>query len=860
MSYLKCISNALRDGEMTSDAADAHRIEFQKQYDKFKSQGYNDFEAERAAAKETWDVQQEKRIRSKRNALYQARVQAQNKFTAENYKNVKGEKDIIEGIRSIFDQDAGNQILSITNMKRTELGLVHAPLAKFMEKYRTSYFGRRNKFQKMTTPLIIKEILEPGSTANPLAKEFAAAINEAIELARTRHNQFGGNVAKIKGNYLPQPHNPVKVGQATQEEWIEYILPKLDLERMINNKTGRSFTREELVLELPRTYEAIRTEGVSQLVPGTRSTSRTMSNASGMTANKRLDHRFLVFKSADDYMAYQSKFGDEDVISTIYQHLESISRDTAMMRALGPNPNAGFRYLVDLIRVNTKDMPIKERENIRAKIEGLENLYLAHSGRLNSGVDKWWAMGFAGLRHILTSAVIGSATLLAQSDFFFSRMTSKFLGLPAYKANRKALKLIKDGLKTDKTWSKAAIRAGLVGEHWSTIASAANRYFIDTDAPILAKMLSDATLRASGLSHLTQAGRWAFGMEFMGFLGDNFNLSWKELNALTQKGKLQSYGRSLTQTLETYGIREGDWDLIRQTKLYDAAIDDPNIKPGEAMFFKPEDLLKRKDIDVGTANRLHARIMEMIFTETDHAIPTAAIRGRVAVMGKNKPGTFAGEILASGLMFKNFAIAIGFTHIMRGLRETGLKGKAGYLVPFLIGTTLMNAYSHEMREVLKGRDVINFSSLDKTQMFQYWLARLIGGGGLGIFGDLVYQEAEGENYGTDVTDALLGLPVAFAKDVYGLIDETLRYMPGGKEPALGREFSNFIKKYTPGSSIWYLRAAWERIIVDTLQNLIDPKFHKRNNNIIKRYQNKENRDYWWYPGENMPSDAPEISQ
>ena len=54
----------------------------------------------------------------------------------------------------------------------------------------------------------------------------------------------------------------------------------------------------------------------------------------------------------------------------------------------------------------------------------------------------------------------------------------------------------------------------------------------------------------------------------------------------------------------------------------------------------------------------------------------------------------------------------------------------------------MNAYSHEMREVLKGRDIINFSSLDKTQMFQYWLARLIGGGGLGIFGDLVYQEAE----------------------------------------------------------------------------------------------------------------------
>ena len=854
MSYLKCISNALRDGEMTSDAADAHRIEFNKQFKKHKDQGMTDIEAERMAAKETWDNKLQDRIAKKNQALKQARINAQNKFQIENYKNVKGKKDIIEGIRSIFDQDAGNQILSITNLKRTELGMVHAPLAAFMEKFRTGYFGRRGKFQKMTTPLVVKEILEPGSTANPMAKAFAKAINEAIELARTRHNQWGGRVAKIKGNYLPQPHNPVKIGSVTQEEWIENILPKLDFAKMINNKTNRAFTREELILELPGVYDAIRTEGVSRLKPG-------VQMGSTMLGNKRLDHRFLVFKDAESYMAYQAKFGDEDVISTIYQHLESISRDTAMMRALGPNPNSGWRYMKDLVRVNTKDLPIKQRESVRAKLEGLENLYLAHTGRLNSAADKWWAMGFAGLRHILTSAVIGSATLLAQSDFFFTRMTSKFLGLPAYKANRKTLKLIKEGMVKDKTWSKIAIRSGLVGEHWSTIASAANRYFIDTDAPILAKMFSDATLRASGLSHLTQAGRWAFGMEFMGFMGDNFNKSWKELDALTKRGKLQSYGnRSFTQTLETYGIREGDWEIIRSTKLYDAAIDDDTLKTGQALFFKPEDLLKRTDLDPAQRELLHARIMEMIFTETDHAIPTASMRGRALIMGKNKPGTFAGEVLASGLMFKNFAIAIGFTHIMRGLRQTGLKGKAGYLVPFLIGTTLMNAYSHEMREILKGRDLANFSNMDKDQQFQYWLARIIGGGGLGIFGDLIYSESEGQNYGTDVTDAILGLPVAFAKDAYGLVDETFRLIPGGKESKIGRELSNFVKKYTPGSSLWYLRAAWERIIVDTLQNLIDPDFHKRNSNTIKRYQKKEGRDFWWYPGDKLPTDTPQISQ
>ena len=393
MSYLKCISNALRDGEMTSDAADAHRIEINKQFKKHKDQGMTDIEAERMAAKETWDNKLQDRIAKKNQALKQARINAQNKFQIENYKNVKGKKDIIEGIRSIFDQDAGNQILSITNLKRTELGMVHAPLAAFMEKFRTGYFGRRGKFQKMTTPLVVKEILEPGSTANPMAKAFAKAINEAIELGRTRHNQWGGRVAKIKGNYLPQPHNPVKIGSVTQEEWIENILPKLDFAKMINNKTNRAFTREELILELPGVYEAIRTEGVSRLKPG-------IQMGSTMLGNKRLDHRFLIFKDAESYMAYQAKFGDEDVISTIYQHLESISRDTAMMRALGPNPNSGWRYMKDLVRVNTKDLPIKQRESVRAKLEGLENLYLAHTGRLNSAADKWWAMGFAGLRQI----------------------------------------------------------------------------------------------------------------------------------------------------------------------------------------------------------------------------------------------------------------------------------------------------------------------------------------------------------------------------------------------------------------------------------------------------------------------------
>ena len=230
-----------------------------------------------------------------------------------------------------------------------------------MEKFRTGYFGRRNKLQKITMPLIVKEILEPGSTANPLAKGLAKAFNESSEIGRIRRNQFGGNIPKIKGNHLPQPHNSTKIGRVPQEEWTNDISSYLDLEQMINNKTNRSFTQEELLLELPDSYNAIKTEGVSRLTPGVRMGSSSLGS-------KNLDHRFFVFKDAESYLAYQAKYGDEDVISTMYQHLESMSRDTAMMRSLGPNPNSGFRYLIDIIRIETKDLDLKPQDAIRGKV------------------------------------------------------------------------------------------------------------------------------------------------------------------------------------------------------------------------------------------------------------------------------------------------------------------------------------------------------------------------------------------------------------------------------------------------------------------------------------------------------------
>ena len=184
----------------------------------------------------------------------------------------------------------------------------------------------------------------------------------------------------------------------------------------------------------------------------------------------------------------------------------------------------------------------------------------------------------------------------------------------------------------------------------------AARYSDVLDAPMWSKRVSDVVLRASGLSDLTQSGRWGFGMAAMGELADQAGKTFKQLNP-----KFQAM-------LKRYGINEGDWNIIRKTKLYDAGIDDVKFANKGMYFLRPDDIHARADLPDGLRDTLATKLMSMISTETEFAVPTSSAKGRVIATGKNQPGTLQGELLFSALMYKNFAITLGFTHLARGIQ------------------------------------------------------------------------------------------------------------------------------------------------------------------------------------------------
>lgn len=81
----------------------------------------------------------------------------------------------------------------------------------------------------------------------------------------------------------------------------------------------------------------------------------------------------------------------------------------------------------------------------------------------------------------------------------------------------------------------------------------------------------------------------------------------------------------------------------------------------------------------------------------------------------------------------------------------------------------------------------------------------------------------------------------------------------GKDANIGGDLVNFLKSYTPGSSIWYTRLAFERLVADQLQLMADPKASRRFRRMIRKRRRDLKQSYWWQPGDAAPDRAPDIA-
>ena len=468
-------------------------------------------------------------------------------------------------------------------------------------------------------------------------------------------------------------------------------------------------------------------------------------------------------------------------------------------------------------------------------VDQAEASYMYLKGMLHAPVNQGMAVTMAGFRGLQTMAKLGSASVLALGDANFSRHTALFAGLPQTTFMRRWFQEILTLPESERR--RIAATSSVIAESYMNVSSASARFTADmTEQPEIMRRVTDFSLKASGLNWMTQGGKNAAGLEFMAqlhILPSNFDKLPK---------KFQDY-------LALYNINKENWRIIKQTK--------PREPQAHAKFLDPTDILDRTDLTKEMALELSQNLAMAMHRFVDFAIPSvnakAATSGLIIGLGKTRSGTAVGEMMRMILQFKQFPMTFHHTHIMRGLLRTNLSGKAKYLVPLVVSTTLMGALAYELKQIAKGKDI---SKIEKLSDLRYWINAMIHGGGLGYFGDLIF----GTRYSVASGAAgVLGAAPGMLLDTSELlIDNIYEGFASDMEMNIGGDLSKFIRRHTPGGSHWYLRLAFERLIFDTLQSMIDPKWNSKKRRKIKKTRKEQKTDFWWRPGDALPNRPPRI--
>ena len=827
MSFLDCINEAESEGTITGDQAERAR----GLYTEFLKQKYGKkANAEAEAGANTFDALQADIVQRKRRAVLQHQVQKDRlnevlQYDVDHTGQVLG--DIIDkGGRGLF------KTIDYEARRKGILTRAHSKMADILTQMkRSSVLGRETRQAKANGVDLVKEVFGRDS-GNPLAKEFAEAWRRTADELRIQFNNAGGNIPKRSDWGMPQSHDREAIRKSTIDEWIAYISPRLDFEKIIDERTGQAFSelgedaRDQLLRQMHKT---IMTSGFNKVSP------ETIRHGKGSIATRRADHRFLAFKNAQVWQEYQNKYGGGDPFTVMMDHIEGMSRDIAMMQTFGPNPNSTIDFL------RTQLMARAEQADYQAQLAGqkannvtklnpvlnrFDNMYQDISGNAYVPVRQQQSRIWAGLGEMLSAAQLGSATIAAiLGDKALMRITARIAGTPHMGSLSKTLA----NIVASKPTKSELIRAGLIAEHWSSVAYGQARYIGNITGPQITQRISNAAMNISGLSPVTQAERWVYGESLMGHYA---SISKQSYASLSQKNK---------RLFERYGITEQDWNVLRSVKSY-------NYK--RATWLRPADVF---DVNEGVAQKY----VDLIQSETDLGIPVAGPRARSFLRGGVRPGTIQGDLLKSVAQYKTFPIVLAQNNLQQfRYLPTSKWSRLGYATEFAAYATFMGALNIQLREMARGRDPIPMFDEDGQPNLAFFGKAIAASGALSLYGDFLFADVN--SYGYSLGETIAGPRLGFIGDLSRLTLGNLAEVIKGKDTNAVAETIGFLGNYTPGVSTFYLRVALERMILDQLRLMVDPEAGRRFRRLERKRQREYGQDYWWSPGKFLPERAPDI--
>lgn len=816
MSLPNCLPDLIASGKIRKSDADAARTAYTRHYNRLLNEMGPDAAAAEASERALGELEHAAALKRRQVGL---QVKAQQRMDADlSAVTAAGKRPhgaMVGMLRHVI-------IASDRLERQAQEGLIG-----FIEKHRRNLLGR--PMDKTGLLDVVRE-RHGQATGNATAKVFSDAIGETFEGLRLRFNRNGGDIGFRADFGLPHHHDAMRVRLAGREQWKADVRGGLAVERMVDPLSGGSFTPERLEEFLDAAFDNISTNGLAG--------EGTGASGARSLANRRSDPRFLVFKDGDTWLGYAAAYGNGNPFEQVLSHVHGMSRDIAMMERFGPNPAASWKRGMDRAARTVAQGP----GGVEGVVTGTsrsarraQKLWDYMNGDLtvpvlpdgDGALAKTGRFGLNALhatRDVITSAFLGSAQLTSIADINTQIFARKFNALPSAGVVMGYLKQLNP---LDATHRKRAIYLlGGMRDATRTMLSI-SRYYGETHSPRWSQVLADGVLRVTGLNKFFEAGHRLFIDDYSKQMALERTLSFDQLP------------QERRDTFERHGISAEDWDAIRSAETY---------KEGGQEWVDWH--------SVAEANpEVSDKMLDMLLREARSAVIEADPETH-SMLRIDRPGTVGGEAMANSFQFKSFTLALMLDQGRRIAEIAERKGKvsaAKYAASFVVGMTLFGAATIQLRELAKGKDMRPMVDENGLPDPEFWTEALAQSGGLGIFGDLIGSITE------DRVDGLVKLaagPVVQGAD--DLIKLGKSFIPDKNgETKSGREVARFARRYTPGTTIWYLRAAMDRLLWDELSERLDPDYWQQRERIEESAA-EAGQEYYWRPGEAAPDRAPHL--
>jgi len=716
-------------------------------------------------------------------------------------------------------------------------GITEAETQRRVSRAMAEFAQQKTEIEKRTG------LKPPVTEKNPQIRKLAEIMEEYSETIRQRLNDRGANIAKMWGYIVKQSHDPYNVRNAANilgknlddikidekftgtdinynknyKAWKDYIMLKIDAERTFANTDNV----DEFLQQVYNTLvgnKYLLADGVANTYG-----AKTSKNIAKDSNFKRILH----FKTADDWFDYNDKFGVGNLKESFFSGLQTAGRNLGMIDALGTKPKENFEKIRFAVQKRMVDDGRGSAAEKISRPEPFEKYMKVIDGSIYTVADFGVARYSAIARALASMAKLGGATISAAADIGIYGSEVRYQGRTFLGGMAEALGSL-FRIKNTKQKKDIAQMLGFIVDN--TIYDMSARHQVGDN---LSKGWSNAQrtfFKLNLLSWWTNSLKEGAMLGMANYFARQKNIEFKNLN------------KQLKEFFTQYNIDSTKWDVIRKIAMEKADDGMEFINVGMLDKISDADMKKILNVETLTQRQLQiekekfkASVSGMLLDRTIYAVIEPDARLKANMTRGFLAGTAEGEAIRFMGQFKAFPFAI-VTKVLgrelsyfKGPNKDYGRGFVG-ITALMVTSGFMGYLSMTIKDLLKGRSPreINSKSWKKTIM-----AAFLQGGGLGIYGDVLFRETRNS---AEIGMAAFG-PVPLTG--FDLI-AAIKYAMTGEGDKAAKETYKAVSKSIPFLNLFYIKAIYDYMIGYQLMETMNPGVLKR---VEKRMKKDYNQEY-----------------